>query len=302
MNFFRVTTFFKVTNAEETHYGYSYHDGLNELNEKFQERGSCIAGGFYFTTAEHISKHFYRGIYLREVILPVQDPTFKVVCDDNDKWRANKIILGKRYSLFDPLTYKIFGLDPTENIYLTRQALEIGNADFLKSHLKNETTIIFHGKEKRLAKHCIPPNITHLYFGYDYNHPIDDSIPNTVTHVIFGRRFNQPILGCIPYGVTHLTFGADFDQPIKGCIPTSVTHLIFGYCFNQSIIGCIPNGVTHVTFSRCFRQGLEYLPKSVTHLTLDSQALRSMLETIPKFVIDVQYYDCIFHEYLKRDQ
>jgi len=37
---------------------------------------------------------------------------------DENKWRANKIILGKKYSLIDPLTYIELGLDIAKNYEL----------------------------------------------------------------------------------------------------------------------------------------------------------------------------------------
>ncbi len=50
---------------------------------------------------------------LEKCFLPENDPEFKMVPDGTDKFRANKIIFGKRYSLFDPNTYTELGLDIT---------------------------------------------------------------------------------------------------------------------------------------------------------------------------------------------
>src|SRR5579875_3340782 len=99
--------YFKITNEEEIHHGFQYVDGLNILTEEFQEEGSCVQGGFYFTDIKNILKFLDYGIYLREVTLPTDDPDFKMVLDpQGDKWRANKIILGKRYLLSDLETFK----------------------------------------------------------------------------------------------------------------------------------------------------------------------------------------------------
>jgi len=88
--------YFKITNTNENHYGFQYNDGLNVLKDKFNNnpKATCVPGGLYFTDAEHIFEFLTYGIYLREVTLPVNDPDFKMVKDGN-KWRANKIILGK---------------------------------------------------------------------------------------------------------------------------------------------------------------------------------------------------------------
>ena len=97
-------TYYKITNQEENHNGFQYQDGLNVLIEPFNMTGSCVAGGLYFTTKEHIHKFYSYGVNIREIEIPESDPDFLMVQYEN-KWRANKIILGKKYSLLDPLTY-----------------------------------------------------------------------------------------------------------------------------------------------------------------------------------------------------
>jgi len=114
--------FFKITNKNENHHGYQYHDGLNVLIELFQETGSCIPGGFYITTAEHIHKFYDYGIWLREVELPTTDPNFRIVQDPSgDKWRVNMIIMGERHSLMDLKIYDRFKLQPNY-IHISRIA------------------------------------------------------------------------------------------------------------------------------------------------------------------------------------
>ena len=98
-------TYYKITNKAECHNGFQYVDGLNMLDKPFEQEGSCVVGGLYFTTAKHIFKFLDYGCYLREIMLPqdclwVKDP-------DGDKFRADKIILGKRYDLTDPLTFQL---------------------------------------------------------------------------------------------------------------------------------------------------------------------------------------------------
>ena len=130
--------YFKITNKKEKHHGYQYKDGLNVLNEEFNQTGSCVAGGFYFTTLEHISKFYGYGINIRVVELPESDRDFLMVKDpESDKWRANKIILGKKYSLFDPITYQELGLNITENNYLINNASRHGCLDVLKRWKKS---------------------------------------------------------------------------------------------------------------------------------------------------------------------
>jgi len=104
--------YFKITNQEECHHGYQYQTGLNLLDREFEPRGTCVAGGLYFTTLEHLEEFYSYGVWLRVVIIPkdariVKDP-------EGDKWRANKIILGEKYPLFDVKTIQKFGLKVTE--------------------------------------------------------------------------------------------------------------------------------------------------------------------------------------------
>lgn len=130
---------FKITNREETHHGYKYKDGLNILNGEFNDKleDKCGAGGFYFTTRQYINRFYSYGIYLREVTIPSTDPDFKIIeCQGILKWRANKIILGAKYSLFDPETYNKFELDIWANKNIIEFAGQYGRIDFLE-HLKN---------------------------------------------------------------------------------------------------------------------------------------------------------------------
>src|SRR5437870_4621249 len=100
--------YFKITNKEENHHGFQYKSGLNILEDEFAETGSCVKGGLYFTSVEHIFNYLDYGIYLREVFLPEDDPTFKMVKDpEGNKWRANKIILGNRFLLSDVNTFNL---------------------------------------------------------------------------------------------------------------------------------------------------------------------------------------------------
>ena len=118
--------YFKITNAAENHNGFQYSDGLNVLKEKFNDNpdDSCCKGGFYFTNAENIFKFLNYGIYLREVTLPTDNPDFRMIKDkEDDKWRANMIILGKRYDLSSVDTFK----------YLIGCGADIHYADHLPS-------------------------------------------------------------------------------------------------------------------------------------------------------------------------
>ena len=92
-------TYYKVTNEDECHNGYQYQDGLNILKGKFNNnpKASCVGGGFYFTNYKNLPKFFDYGTWIREINIPTDA---KVVLDpDGDKWRCDKIIFGKKYSI-----------------------------------------------------------------------------------------------------------------------------------------------------------------------------------------------------------
>ena len=97
INEYKSKKFFKVINAKKNHNGYQYVDGLNILDKPFQKYGSCVPGGLYFTDDEHIWQFVNYGCYVYEVTLPFDRDDFQMVKDGDNKWRANKIILGKQY-------------------------------------------------------------------------------------------------------------------------------------------------------------------------------------------------------------
>lgn len=101
--------YYKITNAKEKHHGYQYKEGLNILDCKFDndKTNECSDGGLYFSDAKNILNFLDFGVNLREIYLPTSDKKLKYLKSDNDKWRANRIILGKKYSLSKTKTIKM---------------------------------------------------------------------------------------------------------------------------------------------------------------------------------------------------
>ncbi len=100
-------TYCKVLSSNFNQKGYQYNEGLNVLDKPFESTGSCVPGGLYFTNIENIFKFINYGIYLVKVTVPedaqmVKDP-------DNDKWRADKIIISDKKDLrqIDTIKYLI---------------------------------------------------------------------------------------------------------------------------------------------------------------------------------------------------
>ena len=136
--------YFKITNTNENHHGFQYVDGLNILNEEFNDNAtaSCCPGGLYFTNIQNIFKFLDYGIYLREIILPIDNPDFRLVKDpDGDKWRANMIILGTRYDLYSVDAFKYLIENGADihfcNDYALRHSSEYGYLDLVQFLLAN---------------------------------------------------------------------------------------------------------------------------------------------------------------------
>ena len=117
LNTSATTKFYKITNEKENHFGFQYYDGLNILKEEFNDDPSdqCCGGGLYFADLAHIFHFLDYGVHVREVILPIGTPNFQMVkC--GKKYRANMLILGKRYDLNKIETYKML-LDQGADIH-----------------------------------------------------------------------------------------------------------------------------------------------------------------------------------------
>ena len=142
--------YYKITNAAENHYGFQYKDGLNILEEKFNDdpEAHCCAGGLYFTDAKNIFEFLNYGIYLREITLPVENPDFEMVVDEN-KYRANMIILGKRYELANVETIKMLIEAGANRDCALRYIAEKGHLEVVKYliekgadvHTKNDSAL-----------------------------------------------------------------------------------------------------------------------------------------------------------------
>jgi ankyrin repeat protein len=122
----------KITNEKENHHGFQYQTGLNILKETFQKEGSCVPGGFYFTTLDHVHNFYHYGVHLRIVEIP---DDAQVVKDPDEtmglKWRTDRIILGGKYPLCDVETIKKFDLKITREYII--QLDKYGKIDVLIS-------------------------------------------------------------------------------------------------------------------------------------------------------------------------
>ena len=116
------TIYYKVINKDRKHYNFQYKEyGLHVLTDKFDNdpNNSCCRGGFYFTDKEHIKDFTNYGIYIYEVTIPHDARIVKDL--KGDKWRSDKIILGKYYDLMDIKTWKLFNLTNDKYWYYISQ-------------------------------------------------------------------------------------------------------------------------------------------------------------------------------------
>jgi hypothetical protein len=97
-NFNYSKIYYKVTSKDENHRDFQYKDGLNIDIIPFNDNpnASCVPGGLYFTDLEHVIKFFGYGCWIREVKIPKDAEVIEA--PSGNKWRADKIILGRKYS------------------------------------------------------------------------------------------------------------------------------------------------------------------------------------------------------------
>lgn len=118
-----MSKYFKITNDTETENGFQYLDGLN-LPLTYTD----------ITTLQHIPNYFHYGRWLREIILPKDDPDFKMKRIDKGRYNdVNKLIFGQRHSLLDPLTFKKFKLPI--NYYIVENLSQISDLQILGTWL-----------------------------------------------------------------------------------------------------------------------------------------------------------------------
>jgi len=171
-------TFMKVMLSSENHRGVQYKTGLNTLKpgEKFARLGTKCAGRLYFARKEHIHRFLSRGTWLRMVTLP--ENAQKV--EDEYELGADRIILGNRYSLFDPKTYQLFGLKMEDHRTLVECAINGLNKEFLEKWKQGQFPKLdfYYNKQTNwngYLRECIwePDRLDRLKLLYQYKYQSD---------------------------------------------------------------------------------------------------------------------------------
>lgn len=108
----------------------------------------------------------------------------------------------------------------------------------------------------------LPPSVTILF--WDFNLPLD--VPPSITSLTFGSEFNQP-LDNLPPSLKRLKFisVSSFSHSLDN-LPPSLTHLL-GVHFNQPV-DHLPSSLVQLELFGTFNQPIDHLPASLTHLSL----------------------------------
>lgn len=88
-------TFVKLTNGDENHNGFQYTTGLN-VDMHPMDENECVPGGLYFTQISKKRKWAHYGGQCMCFIRRVEVPDDARVYAYDNKFKADKIILGER--------------------------------------------------------------------------------------------------------------------------------------------------------------------------------------------------------------
>lgn len=105
----------------------------------------------------------------------------------------------------------------------------------------------------------LPPNITHLKIGEEFNHNID-SLPPSLKILSIGDSFNQPI-NSLPPSLTSLTLGDKFNHPVDN-LPLSLIYLSLGMAFSQPVNN-LPRHLSSLELKGKCSQSLNNLPHEI---------------------------------------
>ena len=135
----------------------------------------------------------------------------------------------------------------------------------------------------------IPPLLPHnLYFGTDFNQPVDNLPPN-LKHLEFSDSFNP--VKHLPHGLTHVTFGMKFNCSVDH-LPSSLLHLHFGIYFNHPL-DHLPPSLMELRFpeySPIFNHSLELLPSTITSLNIPF-SFNQTINKLPHSLTSLEIYD-----------
>ena len=110
-------------------------------------------------------------------------------------------------------------------------------------------------------------HITKLEFYSDFNHCVDNMLPPNITHLIFGWKFNKPVNN-LPNNIIELVFGFNFNQSVNN-LPQTIKILKFIGHFNQSIDN-LPQSLEILHLNSSFNKSIYNLPNTLLEIHLDT--------------------------------
>ncbi len=91
----------KLTTENCIHNGYQYKEGLNCLNEEFNNQNICCSGGLYFCRKKDICKWIYYNDKNMHYIWDVELCEDSKIVDMGDKLKTDKFILKNKRTIWD---------------------------------------------------------------------------------------------------------------------------------------------------------------------------------------------------------
>lgn len=179
-------------------------------------------------------------------------------------------------------------------IYFHKYKLRFNEQRYVNSSNKNNWYFNCLTNVKIFINFELPINTTHLY--YDHRGPIDFVLPNTITHLNFGYLFNHNIQ---KYHPLEELGKYKYHNFVNSYIPDSVIYLEFGKCFNKSIYGCIPNSVKYLKIdSFYFEFAINDLPESIISLHIRSSKCQiydslKLPKSLQNLVVHVKFKNLI---------
>ena len=191
----RKQNLFRFTNKNEIHQGFKYSIGLNTDPNNLDEVGNCVAGGLYFFSGEPMNAlentDYLKPVFIRKVTIPDGE---KVVQNEN-KYRARRIIVGKRTRLIDYI------LENKESIRIRVPLIKVAD-------IFTRTLGVRRGYTMFLTKYALPDEI-HECVGFPNALPHIMRLHPIATEIDFMRIYpsiSKP--GVIPYIERSLRAGA----------------------------------------------------------------------------------------------
>ena len=126
-------TYWKVLHKDGKHYKHVWTPGLNVLDETevpfdADPTHDCVPGRLYYCETKDVTEWLSFGVQVQRVYEPTDDPAFRCVTPTGGRKKgANRLILDPTvYSLDDPRTYDMLGIDLSLIPYITKTACHYG--------------------------------------------------------------------------------------------------------------------------------------------------------------------------------